>query len=181
VTTVFVHLEIDGVLWEVADSYHAPIAIGAAAELAEDLGYELPTCAMVDAIWRAADLRVEPPMRKHDGTWRTMATPAVYKDQEERIAKLLEGKRWMLLAGTHKDVVFDACRACAGRAEGFWCKVCDAKHRGKKVLGLYGWHRTNGRVIQPFFAGHSREWIDYAQGLRLVRRVVHPPVVGVAA
>jgi hypothetical protein len=38
------------------------------------------------------------------------------------------------------------------------------------ILGIYGWHRCDGSVVQPFYAGHARGWIDYSQGVRLVRR-----------
>lgn len=139
----------DGVTWEVAPDYIYPVGIGEAEKLAAAAGCELPTPALVDAIWKAADLRVEPLPRHHNGTAAEMATQPVYDDQARRIVAQLAGREYTLLAGTHKDVV--------------------RTRRGQ--LGLYGWHRPTGTVIQPLFTGHSKDWKDYSQGLRLCRRV----------
>ena len=138
-----------GVVWLVAPLYVAPVGIGEAEDIAKANGCELPSPELVDAIWSAADLKLEPLPRKTDGTPRTMASKEVYQDQASRIHSQYVGKEkeFRLLAGTHKDVV---------------------RRNGK--LGLYGWHRLDGRVWQPFYAGHARAHKDYSQGLRLVRR-----------
>lgn len=139
--------------WRVAPSYIWPIGIGQAEEFARSLSCELPTPELVDAIWRAADLKLEPIARSVDnglldGWGTSMSTLATFNDQAARIEAQIAGREYRLLAGMCKDVVV---------------------HDGK--LGLYGWHKLDGRVVQPFFAGHVRGWIDYSQGLRLVRRV----------
>lgn len=143
-------IAIDGTQWEVADMYIAPVSIGEAERIAKEHDCELPTPALVDAIWRAADLKLPPLPRSHNGTIQQMASPSVYADQDARIVAQLEGKMFSLVAGTHKDVV-----RCP---------------RTRK-LGLYGWHQLDGKVIQPLFTGHAKAWIDYSQGLRLCRRV----------
>lgn len=149
-----VGLEHDGVQWLVAPIYVSPVAIGEAQMLAQRLGCELPTPALVDAIWRAADLKIDATkmIRVHDGTPRTMDSLEAHAAQTERLRALVGdrslGVEYRLLAGAYKDVVV---------------------HNGR--IGLYGWHRLDGTVIQPFFAGHAPSWRDYSQGLRLVRRV----------
>jgi hypothetical protein len=140
----------DGTQWDVSDMYLAPVSIGESERIAKEEGCELPSAALVDAIWQAADLKVAPLPRSHNGTIQQMATPAVYADQAVRIVKQIEGRVFTLLAGTHKDVV-----------------RCPRTGR----VGLYGWHRLDGRVIQPLFTGHAASWIDYSQGLRLCRRL----------
>ncbi len=175
-----VPVDCDGVTWLVAPLYVAPIGIGQAAELAAALGYELPTPALVDAIWRAADLKVPPHrmLRAHDGVH--MNTPELAAEQAEAIAAFLAergiqglGRDYRLLAGAFKDVVRDPAT-------------------GK--VGLYGWHvdlndpeaaagiRKSGvpihetatlgpgSVIQRPFYGHVLSWADYSQGVRFVRR-----------
>lgn len=134
-------------VWLVAPIYFAPVSIGQASQIVADLGFELPSPALVDAIWEAADLKLDPLPRKHNGTIAEMACEAVYLDQGRRIEEQIGNKGFRLLAGAFKDVVV---------------------HEGK--VGLYGWHRKTGAVIQPFFAGHSPSWIDYSQGIRLVKR-----------
>lgn len=139
--------------WLVAPIYFAPVSIGQARDTAAKLGCELPTPALVDAIWRAADLKIDASKmtRSHDGTLAQMDSWEVHENQALRIAAAVGdrslGVDFKVLAGTHKDVV-----------------VQDGR------IGLYGWHRANGTVIQPFFAGHALAWRDYSQGLRLVRR-----------
>jgi hypothetical protein len=149
----FVELRHDGATWLVCPIYVSPLSIGQARDLAAQLGCELPTPALVDAIWRAADLKLDANklVRSHDGTPKTMDSEATHADQGKRIAKLIGDKSlgtdFRLLAGAFKDVV---------------------QKDGK--VGLYGWHRANGTPIQPFYAGHAPTWRDYSQGLRLVRR-----------
>lgn len=143
-------VELDGQKWQVAPNYVGPVAIGSAEELAKSNGCELPTPALVDAIWAAADLKIDARdmvRNDHDFTMVTMASRAIFDKQADRIAAFVKGKPYKLLAGTHKDVV---------------------QSMGK--VGIYGWHDINGKVIQPFYSKHVRGWIDYSQGLRLVRR-----------
>lgn len=150
----WVEVELTGVRWSVAPVYIFPVGIGEALKIALAHGCELPSPALVDAIWSAADLKVDPLPRggkstpPNDFTPRGMSTPEVYADQAARIQAQITGQEFHLLAGTHKDVV----------------------SKGGKVA-IYGWHRTDGTVIQPFFTGHSMLWKDYSQGLRLCRRI----------
>ena len=171
-----VPVDFNGETWLVSPSYIGPAGIGAAASLAQSLGLSLPSPGLVDAIWRAADLKLTPPIRNSDGTPKTMSSPAVYEAQRARIEALIAGRPFRLLAGTHKDIVMgDAQSASSAGGEGL--KV------GK--VGLYGWHSEvpvpgiklhapvtggPGRVIQQPFGGHGLDWEDYSQGLRLVRR-----------
>lgn len=149
----FVPVAHDGITWLVCPIYIAPVGIGEAVELAAQAGCELPSPGLVDAIWRAADLKVDANamVRQHDGTPATMDSPETHADQAARLARIIGdrslGRDFKLLAGAFKDVVLK-----------------DGK------VGLYGWHRADGTTIQPFFGGHALAWCDYSQGLRLVRR-----------
>lgn len=141
-----------GVHWDVSPGYIGPISIGAAKEKAKELGCELPSPELVDLIWSIADLKLEPLTRTFvKWTAEEMSNPAVLADQQRRIMAQIEEKApngYRLSAGAFKDVCLK-----------------DGK------IGLYGWHRPNGKIIQPFYAGHSLAWNDYSQGLRLCRRV----------
>lgn len=149
----FVEVELDGVKWSVCRVYVGPIGIGQAADLAAELGYELPSPELVDAIWRAADLRINgwtmaAAAGKHDGTPATMDSPEIHARVAAKIEQIVSAHGpFRLIAGAFKDVV----------------------RRGSAV-GLYGWHDSAGAPIQRFFGGHSAAWRDYSQGLRLVRR-----------
>lgn len=176
----FVDVECEGVAWKVAPIYIAPVGIGEAAELARRAGCVLPSPALVDAIWRAADLRISPAktIQQHNGSASGMNASAVYQRVvdgiEEGVGGRSLGTDFQLVAGPLKDVVQDGTR-----------------------LGLYGMHVDDdvaafeeelkaragftvltypsstpgpGRVVQPAYFGHLASWKDYSQGLRLVRR-----------
>lgn len=143
-------VEHDGVRWHVAPAYIWPVGIGQAEEMAAAARCELPSKGLVESIWRAADVKIDAAIMvkgDHDGTPRTMASLATYEERARILEKALAGRSYRLLAGYAKDVI---------------------RHEGK--VGIYGWQRADGTAIQPFFAGHARSWIDYSQGLRLVRR-----------
>lgn len=160
----FVELEHAGDTWLVCPVYVGPIGIGQARDVAKQLGCELPTPGLVDAIWRAADLKIDATkmiVSNHDGTPRTMNSPEVHARQCEKIAREVAGralgKDFFLLAGAFKDVVQRINPST-----------------GAPQIGLYGWHRASGAPIQSFYGGHAMAWQDYSQGLRLCRRVVKP-------
>jgi hypothetical protein len=171
-----VPVEYEGTAWLVSPQYVGPVGIGQAYQIATSLGLSLPTPGLVDAIWRAADLHIVPPVRASDGTPATMSTPAVYAAQKARIDALVGGRAFSLLAGTHKDIVM-------GDAKSFASPGGNGLKAGKP--GLYGWHSEvpiagvalhapstpgPGAVIQQPFGGHGLDWQDYSQGLRLVRK-----------
>ena len=178
-----------GEQWQVAPSYIGPVGIGEAQQIAASRGMQLPSPALVDAIWRAADLKVSPIPEASDGTAKTMASNDVYLRHKTKVDALVDGRNFTLLAGTHKDVVVNTDADQPG-----------LKHGG---IGLYGWHagadmvaqmktssgarklctiiggaevhapvtQGDGLVIQQPFGGHGLDWIDYSQGARLVRKV----------
>lgn len=174
----WVRIEVDGVLWEVAPDYVFPVGISEALLHAEAAGCELPTPAMVDATWAAADLQLPPWPMANDGTMATMASQAVYAAHARRIEQQIAGREYSLLAGSHKDVV----------------RLADG------ALALYGWHVTGelaaggtyhgiplhrpatpglaAMVIQPVYTRHQLGHRDYSQGARLYRRVAQPRSLG---
>ena len=164
----------EGVRWLVSPIQIPFVGIGQAAQVAARLGCELPTPALVDTIWRAADLKLDPSafIQTHNGTIAEMDGDAL---RQNVIAATAENvtRPYKLCAGAFKDVV---------RIDG--------------KPGLYGWHVENvetfnarlrrrlgvaipthapktpglGRVVQPPFTGHALAWRDYSQGLRLCMR-----------
>jgi len=151
----WVNLVIDGTEYQVGSDYIAPLGIGEAVELAKANGWELPTPRMVDAIWKAADLRLEPRPMAHDGTAKTMASNETIEAHRAKIRSQIDGRDYKLLAGTHKDVVF----------------IPEAFGKPVGKPGIYGWHKQDGTVIQQPMWGHALAWKDYSQGLRPIRKV----------
>ena len=36
-------------------------------------------------------------------------------------------------------------------------------------VAIYGWHKLDGKPIQPLYTGHSAAYADYSHGIRLVK------------
>ena len=147
---------LGSVSYRVCPTYVGPVGIGDAETMAKHYDCELPSPALVDAIWKAADCKLDASkfVRSHDGTTKTMASAAVLRDQREKCEKalglwVLDHGPYTLTAGYFKDVV----QTSSGK------------------LALYGWQRMDGKNIQPLFAGHLASWIDYSQGCRLVKKI----------
>lgn len=151
-------------VWQVAPSYIGPIGINEALLLAKEKGMQLPSPALVDAIWRAADVKLLPLPRQN------IISQAVFDDQRKRIEAQLDGRTYTILGGIFKDVV-----SVNGHPEIYGWHVED----GKTVPGVPTLAPSTpgpGRVIQPRSGGaHDLPgpigFKDYSQGARLVRRV----------
>ncbi len=132
-----------------------PLSPATAQALADQLGCVLPTRKLVNAIYHAASLRLEPaPIPPGDA----MTTAPVFAQhnatvREQRAAALATHPLGTLVAGHKKDVVLTP-------------QLADAP--GK--VAIYGWHKPDGTAIQPLFLGHTAAWVDYSHGVRLVRR-----------
>jgi hypothetical protein len=37
-------------------------------------------------------------------------------------------------------------------------------------VAIYGWHKPDGKPIQPLYTGHVNWYVDYSHGIRLVSR-----------
>lgn len=174
-------VQYKGETYMVAPHYIAPIGIGEAARLAKAQGLELPTQGLVDAIYQAADLKLDPlprgPSSKPPSDYNMPTMSPYYPvglegniDQLKRIQMQIEraspNRDYKLLGGTHKDVVFDVVPAWLNKEKA-----------GKMHLGIYGWHRRDGKPIQQLYIDHAdgatpqTDWKDYSQGLRLIKKV----------
>lgn len=133
------------------DYVQVPLGLAAAARIASELGFYLPTATMVDAIYEEADIQVAPrpmaPTPQMESTDYLLRHNQTVRDQMVRVG----GKPKYLIAGQKKDLVLTKrLTAKPGR------------------VAIYGWHRTNGRPIQPLSTVHGSEYADYSHGVRLV-------------
>jgi hypothetical protein len=119
-----------------------------AQRLADSLHCILPTTQMVDQIYAAARVKLEPiPMYAYRDS-----TPTFWQHH-----LIIEGQRKGrkgLIAGIKKDIV--------------QTEKLKAYPNNDRVA-IYGWHRLNGKPIQPLYLGHVWWYVDYSQGLRLVK------------
>jgi hypothetical protein len=123
----------------------------AAQQIADSINCFLPTRKIVDDIYKAAKIKLEPvPMYAFRDS-----TPTMWHHH-----LIVEGQRKGrkgLIAGIQKDVVISG-------------KISrDAK---PDRVAIYGWHQLDGKPIQPLYAGHINWWVDYSQGIRLIYRKI---------
>lgn len=122
------------------------------AQKMSDLTYSaLPTSKIVDLIHERSRVRPEPvPLYAHrDST-------VIMRHHDLIIEGQRKGRNG-LISGIKKDVVLSSRDVWKGKT-----------HR----VAIYGWHKTDGRPIQPLYAGHVDWYVDYSHGIRLVSRKV---------
>lgn len=169
-----VEVECNGLLWLVSPRYYPGVSLQEALDVATAHGCTLPSKALVDALYAAADCKLDASKltMRHDGTPRTMAAPALVIAHLEAVERAIDvwsaarGDRApALVAGSNKDVILNDATYTSR-----YGKIVPAG-----ALGIYGWQIANGTPIQGAnFVGagprsHVPTWRDYSQGARLVR------------
>jgi hypothetical protein len=132
------------------DFLRVPLPPAAAQRIADAAECLLPTPRISDEIWRAAECRLQPrPLTSAREAWTTFIRHhAIIQEQRRTVPN------GPIIAGIKKDVVI--------------CKDLP-QHPGK--VTIYGWHRLDGKPIQPVSLVHSAQYMDYSHGVRLVRRM----------
>lgn len=129
-----------------------PLTPMAAQKIADSFHCFLPTRKMVDLIYEQAIVKLEPvPMYAFRDSSVTMW-------QHHLIIEGQRKGRKGLIAGIKKDLVLSG-------------KISrDAKPDREAI---YGWHRPDGKPIQPLYTGHINWWVDYSHGIRLIYRKIN--------
>ena len=123
----------------------------AAQQIADSFNCFLPTRKMVDDIYNAANVKLEPvPMYAFRDS-----TPTMW--QHHLIIEGQRNGRTGLIAGIKKDIVISGKIPRDSRPD---------------RVAIYGWHKPDGKAIQPLYTGHIYWWVDYSQGIRLVYRKI---------
>ena len=134
------------------DFARIPLTPLAAQKIADSLHCFLPTRKMVNDIYEAAKVKLEPvPMYIYRDSSITMY-------QHNLIIEGQRKERKGLIAGIKKDVVITG-------------KISrDAK---PNRVAIYGWHKSDGKPIQPLYTGHVDWYVDYSHGIRLIHRTIY--------
>ncbi len=132
-----------------SDFVRMPMTPYTAQAFCDAFGFVLPTAKMVDDIWTAAPVHVEPrPLTQDRDSART------FLQHHRIIEEQLAGQpRGAFVAGIKKDVVVTN-------------RLLERTNR----VAIYGWHHLSGQPIQPVYAGHVDWYVDYSHGIRPVRR-----------
>jgi hypothetical protein len=135
------------------DFVRFPANFETATAVARRFGFVLPTTAIVDAIYRQAELRLAPQTMTPGPA---MTSTAYFQAHDKTIRSQMSGVRpGVLAAGHKKDYVLTRRLAQSPSQE-----------------AIYGWHRSTGRPIQPLSLVHGARYADYSHGVRLVSETV---------
>ena len=131
------------------DFVRIPMNPYTAQAFCDTFGFVLPTRRMVNDIWSAADVHLEPrPLTVE------RESPHTFLQHHRIIEQQLEGTvRGAFVAGSKKDIV-----------------VSNRLRERPNRVAIFGWHYRTGEPIQPLYAGHVDWYVDYSHGVRPVRR-----------
>jgi len=126
-----------------------PLTPMTAQRIADSLHCFLPTRKMVDDIYLHAAVKLEPvPLF-------AFRDSAITFWHHHLIIEGQRKDRKGLIAGIKKDVVISG-------------KV--TRDTKSNRVAIYGWHKLDGKAIQPLYTGHVDWYVDYSHGIRLVSR-----------
>ena len=145
------------------DFVRVPLDAPTAQKVANHLGMLLPTTKIVDLVWRAAAVKLQPMAMTpqegfpYDGSMLTVERFGIHNSWIEVGHAGMPGRsgRTGLIAGHKKDVVV------TNRT---------AKQPGR--VPIYGWQQLSGKPIQMLSLVHEDTYADYAHGCRLVAPII---------
>ncbi|RZL32603.1 MAG: hypothetical protein EOP00_33765 [Pedobacter sp.] len=140
------------------DFFYVPMTPILAQKIADLAKCNLPTKRMVDQIYKNATIKLEP---KPIPPTKAMTTVPVFIAHTEMVKMQLKDfelahKNGSLTAGHKKDIII------SNRIYG---------EKTPRVV-IYGWHKLDGKPIQPIYNKHTNTWTDYSHGVRLVQKNV---------
>lgn len=147
-TTDYLSIGID------TDYFYMPTTPMLAQRIANLTRTLLPTKSMVDEIYRQAAIKLEP---QPIPPTKAMTTVSVFKAHHEIVLKQLQAlgsnyKQGSLTVGNKKDIIV------SNKIYG---------QTSPRVV-IYGWHKLDGKAIQPVYNKHTNTWADYSHGVRLI-------------
>jgi hypothetical protein len=138
------------------DFCRVPMNPRTAQRLANLFGGSLLTSKLSDHIYSQAEVKLTPFNYIPVGNANELVSKFV--DHNAQIEKQLNdagGKHGQLVAGIKKDVILSSRTA----------------ERHDRVV-IYGWHKPDGKPIQPVYSGHVWWYVDYSHGIRLINNQV---------
>jgi hypothetical protein len=137
-----------------SDFVLTPLSARTAQRIADLAASSLPTPRMVDAIWSAAEFRVDPIRLAIDEFRGTVEYFERHDNMVKAQRRLYHARPGIFAAGHKLDVVLTPTLSA---------------HPGQ--VALYGWHRADGRPIQNLYIGADSP-VVFSRGVRLVHRSI---------
>lgn len=140
------------------DFFYIPMTPILAQKIADLTNCNLPTKMMVNEIYKAANIILEPTPIPPTKLMTTVPVFLAHTQliKVQLIPYLKEHNSSSLTAGNKKDIIISN-------------KIYGEK--SARVV-IYGWHTLDGIPIQPLYNKHINTWADYSHGVRLVQKIV---------
>ena len=138
------------------DFLFVPLGLEAALDIAGHYGFMLPTRKLVNAIYAAAAVKLDPQPLPAGDQMRSTAYLLRHNEMIRAQRASRGAQIGALTAGNKKDLVL---------TPRLW------QNPGR--VAIYGWHRATGSPIQPLSTVHGASYADYSHGIRLVSDVVY--------
>lgn len=137
------------------DYFYSPTTPMLAQKIANLTNTMLPTKLMVDEIYKQAKIKLAP---SPIPPTKAMTTVPAFMAHNVTVIKQLEDFRQehlqsALTAGNKKDIIIS--------------NKIYAEPTPRVVI--YGWHKLDGKAIQPVYNKHTNTWADYSHGVRLLQ------------
>ena len=141
------------------DYFYCPMKPQLAQKVADILKCSLSTRKISDKIYRNATVKMVPePIPPSP----QMITIPVFEKHNtlvntQRKLSVDQYPLGSLVAGNKKDVIISN-------------KIYN--DQGILRVVIYGWHKPDGRTIQPLYNGHNNIHVDYSHGIRMVQKKI---------
>lgn len=137
------------------DFCRVPMLPETAQRIAILFGAALPTSKLSDLNHKNAEVKLSPKTMTPDATMTTVPIFIEHNQHVEDARKPLGKPLTSLMMGHKKDIVVSNLLAT----------------KPGSVI-IYGWHYTNGTAIQPIYSGHSKDYVDYSHGARMINQEI---------
>lgn len=138
------------------DYFLAPMRLQTALAIATRFGFTLPTRHMVDAVYTQSPVHLQPQPLPAGDAMRSTAYYWRHNNMVREQRATYEAPLGTLTSGDKKDLVL------TGR---LWTM--------QDRVAIYGWHKTDGKPIQPLSTVHGWRYADYSHGVRLVANMAY--------
>ena len=142
------------------DYFFTPMTPMLAQRVADFLGCSLPTRKISDEIWNAAKVKMTPTPIPPTAKMITVPVFEMHNEivRTQRLEQVSAHSLGELVAGDKKDIVISPLI------------YTNLHTRASTPVVIYGWHKADGKAIQPIYNGHANTWADYSHGIRLVQQ-----------
>ena len=138
------------------DFCRIPMNPNTAQRLATDFGASMITAKLSDHIFQKAQVKLAPFNYIPVGNANELVSK--FREHQLQIEKQrieAGGMIGQLVTGIKKDIILSS-------------RI--TRQPGKVVI--YGWHKPDGKPIQPVYSGHVDWYVDYSHGIRLINNQV---------